>query len=69
MKPELYKFSGAGNDFVVADGRSGGVEALREAGAEVLGIASIFTYGMQKSIDRLAEADTATADALQSPFV
>lgn len=31
MKPELYKFSGAGNDFVVADGRSGGVEALREA--------------------------------------
>ncbi|MBR5430325.1 MAG: orotate phosphoribosyltransferase [Firmicutes bacterium] len=32
------------------------VEALREAGAEVLGIASIFTYGMQKSIDRLAAA-------------
>ncbi|MBD5094164.1 MAG: orotate phosphoribosyltransferase [Subdoligranulum sp.] len=32
------------------------VEALREAGAEVLGIASIFTYGMQKGIDRLAAA-------------
>lgn len=30
------------------------VEALREAGAEVLGIASIFTYGMQKGLDRLA---------------
>ena len=33
------------------------VNALREAGAEVLGIASIFTYGMQKGIDRLAAAD------------
>ena len=32
------------------------VEALREAGAEVLGIVSIFTYGMQKSIDRLVDA-------------
>ena len=32
------------------------VEALREAGAEVLGIASIFTYGMRKSVERLAEA-------------
>ena len=32
------------------------VEALREAGAEVLGIASIFTYGMKKSVERLAEA-------------
>lgn len=30
-------------------------EALREAGAEVLGIVSIFTYGMKKGIDRLAE--------------
>lgn len=30
--------------------------ALREAGAEVLGIVSIFTYGMQKGLDRLAEA-------------
>ncbi|MBR4868892.1 MAG: orotate phosphoribosyltransferase [Clostridia bacterium] len=32
------------------------VDALREAGAEVLGIVSIFTYGMQKGIDRLAAA-------------
>ncbi len=32
------------------------VEALREAGAEVLGIVSIFTYGMQKGLERLAEA-------------
>lgn len=33
------------------------VDVLREAGAEVLGIVSIFTYGMQKSIDRLKEAN------------
>ena len=33
------------------------VEALREAGAEVLGIASIFTYGLQKGLDRLAAAN------------
>ena len=33
------------------------VGALREAGAEVVGIASIFTYGMQKGLDRLAAAD------------
>ena len=32
------------------------VDALREAGAQVLGIASIFTYGMQKGLDRLAAA-------------
>jgi len=32
------------------------VEALREAGATVLGIISIFTYGMKKSAERLAEA-------------
>ncbi len=32
------------------------VEALREAGAEVLGVASIFTYGMRKGLDRLREA-------------
>ena len=32
------------------------VNVLREAGAEVLGIASIFTYGMQKGLDRLAAA-------------
>lgn len=32
------------------------VNVLREAGAEVLGIVSIFTYGMQKGLDRLAAA-------------
>ena len=32
------------------------VDALREAGAEVLGVVSIFTYGMQRGLDRLAEA-------------
>lgn len=31
------------------------VEALREAGADVLGIASIFTYGMKKSVEMLKE--------------
>ena len=33
------------------------VNALRDAGADVLGIVSIFTYGMQKGLDRLKEAD------------
>ena len=33
------------------------VEALREAGAEVLGIVSIFTYGLRKGLDRLAAAN------------
>ena len=33
------------------------VEVLREAGANVLGIASIFTYGLKKGIDRLAQAN------------
>ena len=33
------------------------VEVLREAGAEVLGIVSIFTYGMKKGLDRMAEAN------------
>lgn len=32
-------------------------EALREAGGNVLGIASLFTYGLQKGIDRLAAAE------------
>ena len=32
------------------------VEALREAGAEVLGIVSIFTYGMARGLERLAAA-------------
>ena len=33
------------------------VEILREAGADVLGIVSIFTYGMQKGLERLAAAN------------
>ena len=33
------------------------VNVLREAGAEVLGIVSIFTYGMKKGLTRLAEAN------------
>lgn len=33
------------------------VDALREAGAEVLGTVSIFTYGMKKGLERLAAAD------------
>lgn len=33
------------------------VEALREAGAEVLGIVSIFTYGMARGLERLAAAN------------
>lgn len=32
------------------------VNVLREAGAEVLGVVSIMTYGMKKGIDRMAEA-------------
>lgn len=33
------------------------VNVLREAGADVLGIVSIFTYGMKKGLDRLSEAN------------
>lgn len=33
------------------------VEALREAGAQVLGIVSIYTYGMKKGLERLKEAN------------
>ena len=33
------------------------VEALRQAGAQVLGIVSIFTYGMKKGLQRMAAAD------------
>ena len=33
------------------------VEILREAGAEVLGIVSIFTYGMKKGLERMAAAN------------
>ena len=37
------------------------VEVLRAAGAEVLGVASIFTYGMEKGLARLKEADVKNA--------
>lgn len=33
------------------------VNVLREAGANVLGVVSIFTYGMQKGLDRLKQAN------------
>ncbi len=33
------------------------VNVLREAGAEVLGVVSIFTYGMKKGLERLEEAN------------
>ena len=33
------------------------VNVLREAGADVLGIVSIFTYGMKKGLERLAAAE------------
>ena len=32
------------------------VDVLRKAGADVLGVVSIFTYGMKKGLERLAEA-------------
>ena len=34
------------------------VEVLRNAGAEVLGIASIFTYGMKRGAERIEAANT-----------
>lgn len=34
------------------------VNVLREEGAEVLGIVSIFTYGMKKGLEKIAAADT-----------
>ncbi len=55
------------------------VDALREEGAEVLGIASIFTYGMKKGLDRMAAAevrnvslcdlDTLTAVAAEEGYI
>ena len=55
------------------------VDVLREAGAEVLGIVSIFTYGMKKGIERLAAAgvknrsltnfDVITAEAAETGYV
>ena len=55
------------------------VNVLREAGAEVLGIVSIFTYGMKKGLDRLASAnvknvslsnlDTLTTVAVEENYI
>ena len=55
------------------------VEVLRDAGAEVLGIVSIFTYGMKKGQDRLAAAnvrnisltdfDVITAEAAKEGYI
>ena len=55
------------------------VDALREAGAEVLGIVSIFTYGMEKASRRFAEAgvtavsvtdfDTTVAEAASEGYI
>ncbi len=55
------------------------VDALREAGADVLGIVSIFTYGMKKGLERLTAAgvrnvsltnfDTVTAVAAQTGYI
>ncbi|MEG0168603.1 orotate phosphoribosyltransferase [Anaerorhabdus sp.] len=39
------------------------VKVLQDAGAEVLGIASIFTYGMKKGLDRFAEANVKNVSA------
>ncbi len=39
------------------------VDVLKNAGVEVLGIASIFTYGMQKATDRLAQAQVKNVSA------
>ncbi|MBQ9828579.1 MAG: orotate phosphoribosyltransferase [Lachnospiraceae bacterium] len=55
------------------------VNALREAGAEVLGIASIFTYGMKRGLDALENAgvknvsltnfDTIVAEAVKEGYI
>ncbi len=55
------------------------VDALREAGAEVLGVVSIFTYGMRKGLERLAAAgvqnlsltdfDTVAAAAAEEGYI
>ncbi len=57
--PVLFYTNVCGN---VAEAYTGGsvldvVSVLREAGAEVLGVASIFTYGMKKGLERLAAAN------------
>ena len=41
------------------------VEVLREAGADVLGIVSIVTYGMKRGLERLAEANVKNVSLVQ----
>ena len=43
-------------DVMGIQGNGASLDVLREAGAEVLGIASIFSYGMQRGLERLAAA-------------
>jgi orotate phosphoribosyltransferase len=55
------------------------VDVLREAGANVLGVVSIFTYGMKKGLERLAAAnvknvsltnfDTVAAQAAEEGYI
>lgn len=45
------------------------VDVLRKAGAEVLGIVSIFTYGMQKGIDRLNAANVKNVSLTNFDFI
>ena len=45
------------------------VNVLREAGAEVLGIVSIFTYGMKKGLERLAEAEVENTSLTDFDYV
>ena len=45
------------------------VEALRTAGAEVLGIVSIFTYGMKKGLERLTDLDTIAREGADAGYI
>lgn len=45
------------------------VEVLRAAGAEVLGVASIFTYGMKKGLDRLEKANVKNISLTNFDFI
>ena len=49
------------------------VDALREAGAEVLGVVSIFTYGMKKGVERLpvslTDLDTVASTGAQEGYI
>ena len=55
--PAQLRSSQNNQDVITYTGDAVNADVLREAGAEVLGIVSIFTYGMQKGLDRLAAAN------------